>query len=335
MNHGRTAFQMFDRRVWSDRPLRLLAPADSTSPAADSDMFVEWNDHTLEVPSGSTTVMNSAWFTTHRFPQRYVFDMHYAGLRVDITDSGRHVRVHPLTADVSGRLSDPADTLVTNVLSRLPSVWGEVPLHSACLDVGHGLLLLCAMSGTGKSTLSQHLTRAHGWPILDDDTSVVRVVGGALQVVPMGARSRIRADAADDLGLVGEQLTGYAGGKQMLPRVAFDRERVARQSVAAVVHVLAVPAETEGVLPMSTMQGAATSGLVSLVRSTTPIDPLAPGHRQELLRVGALMAARPTWLLTYQRGAVSASDIAAEISSLVALLPSDQPVQTGPTREHP
>ena len=106
------------------------------------------------------------------------------------------------------------------------------------------------------------------------------------------------------------------------------------KGVAAVVHVLALPAEAEGVPPMSTVQGAATSGLVSLVRSTTPIDPLAPEHRQELLRVGALMAARPTWLLTYQRGAVSASDIAAEISSLVALLPSDQPVQTGPTREN-
>lgn len=332
MNHGRTAFQLFDRRVWSDRPLRLLAPADTTSATADSDVIVEWSDHPLELPSGSTTVMNSAWFTTHRLPQRYLFDVHKACLRVDITEGGRHLRVHPLVADASESVADPADTLVTNVLSRLPSVWGEVPLHSACLDVGHGLLLLCAMSGTGKSTLSQHLTRAHGWPILDDDTSLVRVVvGGTLQVVPMGARSRIRADAAADLGLVGEPLSGYAGGKQVLPRVEFDADRVTSQGVAVVVHVLALPADADGEPAMSTVQGAATSGLVSLVRSTTPIDPLAPGHREALLRVGALLAARPTWLLTYRRGAASAADVATKIGSLASLILSDH---STPTREH-
>ena len=172
--------------------------------------MVEWSDDTLSLPEGSTTVMDSAWFTTHRLPQRYVFDVHHAQIRVDISEDGRQLCVHPLSHESSTSGVDPADAIVTNVLSRLPSLWGDLPVHSACLDVGSGLLLLCAVSGTGKSTLSQLLARRRGWTILDDDTSVVRVHDDEMKLLPMGARSRVRMDAAAELDLVGEPLHGYA-----------------------------------------------------------------------------------------------------------------------------
>ena len=317
--------------MWSERPLRLLASSPNVESTTDMDVVVEWSDEPFDVPEGASTVMDSPWFTSHRLPDRYVFDVHLAQLRVDITNEGRHLRVHPLGDDDTDRVVDPADALVTNVLSRIPSLWGDLPLHSACLDTGSGLLLRCAMSGTGKSTLSQLLAARQGWTILDDDTSLLRVRDGDPEVVPMGARSRIRADAAAQLNLVGEILPGYAGAKQALDFVDFDSSRVAGLVINAVVHLLALPADAEGFEALSTTRGTATEGMVSLARSTTPVDPLAPIYRQALMHVGSRLAAYPTWLVTYQRDSAPALDVAIEIESLISLLSSGETEREEPS----
>lgn len=144
------------------------------------------------------------------------------GFVVWVPKNGTRLTVHPDSSQMSNHdqaaqpCRDVANSLVTGLLSRLPAMWGEVPLHAAMLKAPGGFMLLSGVSGVGKSTLSQLLASRHGWTILDDDTCMASIHDGELKVTPMGGRARIRADAANRLQLAGLSLSGYADGKVMV-----------------------------------------------------------------------------------------------------------------------
>lgn len=106
------------------------------------------------------------------------------------------------------------DRVVTSVIPFIPQLWGTIAVHGSLLATPFGRIMLLGPSGRGKSTLSQVLQRDFGWRILDDDTSMlVDEEAAPLRAFPMGAYSRLREDAAQNLGIAMQELPGHGGGK--------------------------------------------------------------------------------------------------------------------------
>ena len=74
---------------------------------------------------------------------------------------------------------------------------GDVPVHAAAVDLGHGAILLAAPGRFGKTTMSAGFVRA-GYRLLNEDLSCVRL-GDGCAVVPGPAMLRIRPDVAAKL----------------------------------------------------------------------------------------------------------------------------------------
>jgi len=91
---------------------------------------------------------------------------------------------------------------------------GDLPLHAASLVApgAKAATLLCASSGTGKSTTSVALARK-GWSVLSDDvTQIVRQESG-LRALPGWATVKLWPDSCTLLGMDPESLPEYPGLK--------------------------------------------------------------------------------------------------------------------------
>lgn len=327
-------YRLFDRAIWSARPLRLLPgltdpdsnpggpEASRRSPTAD-DVFVEWSADLWEPPAHARPVIDVPWLTSLRWEGGYCLEIPRTGLRVGTDLAGRRLHAHPATPAVrdwsalppemapvppSPRLS--ADSLVTNILPLVCGLWGVVPLHAACLDTGAGLVLLVARTGTGKSTLSQHLARVAGWTVLDDDTTAVRLAGRELQLIPMSARPRVRADAAADLGIRGDSLPGYVGAKQALAAATDEQLAPASRGVLAVVHL--VRSATAG---LTIEDVDPPRALAATMRSMFTLDPTNTELQTARMSASAALAGRPNLVVRFKPDAVTAQDLAGQVAA--------------------
>jgi hypothetical protein len=217
----RRFYCLFDRVLLSEVEIHLL-PEIASPPNSTVDMVSLLVSDEPVRHVGEPTFGGPLFGVTHyEVAGRGVSVLNDTGY-VAVTDpDGLTVTVHPHAhwndSTVPANPRRIADTLVTVVLNRLPILWGAVALHAATLETPGGSVLLLGLSGHGKSTLSQQLSRDFGWVVHDDDTVMLVKDNHRVGLVPMGAAPRLRADAAERLRLEGTALPGYAGGKTFVP----------------------------------------------------------------------------------------------------------------------
>lgn len=100
--------------------------------------------------------------------------MHWPGLGTFSFELEGPVRAAPVREGLDARLTD---TFVRGVLPVVLLARGHEAFHASAVADAHGVTLLCATSGTGKSTLAIALAAA-GLRPWADDTVVYRVVAG-------------------------------------------------------------------------------------------------------------------------------------------------------------
>ncbi|TLU50730.1 MAG: hypothetical protein FDX12_09945 [Chlorobium sp.] len=236
-------YRLFDRHIFSSLELKLLYRVNHDKEPDQRDVLIEWSSIPV-MPDGPLCAGHKMWgIFVLRAEEGVWAVLPRTGFVVWVPKSGTRLTVHPDLSQMSKHeqitrpLRDVANSLVTGLLSRLPAMWGELPLHAAMLKAPEGYLLLAGVSGVGKSTLSQILARRHGWTILDDDSCMASITDGELKVTPMGGMARLRADAADRLRLSGTILTGYTDGKVMLQKETTSIILPERTPVIALIYL--------------------------------------------------------------------------------------------------
>ena len=215
-------YRLFDRHIFSSRELKLLHGVNYEIEPDRRDVLLEWSSDPV-LPEGQLCAGHESWgICVLRATEGLWAVLPRTGFVVWVPKCGTRLTVHPDLSQMSNHeqtaqpCRDVVNSLVTGLLSRLPAMWGELPLHTAMLKAPKGCIMLAGVSGIGKSTLSQQLARRHGWRLLDDDACMASIYCGELKVTPMGGMARLRADAAVRLQLSGPLLSGYADGKIMV-----------------------------------------------------------------------------------------------------------------------
>jgi adenylate kinase family enzyme len=215
-------YRLFDRHIFSSRELKLLHGVNYEIEPDRRDVLLEWSSDPV-LPEGPLCAGHESWgICVLRATEGLWAVLPRTGFVVWVPKCGTRLTVHPDLSQMSNHeqtaqpCRDVVNSLVTGLLSRLPAMWGELPLHTAMLKAPKGCIMLAGVSGIGKSTLSQQLARRHGWRLLDDDACMASIYCGELKVTPMGGMARLRADAAVRLQLSGPLLSGYADGKIMV-----------------------------------------------------------------------------------------------------------------------
>lgn len=125
---------------------------------------------------------------------------------------GRQIEVHPHPGVPWDRIlcMSMATPLGVLILQR-----DDLPLHAACLirpGAAHATLL-CAASGTGKSTTAAALC-LRGWTILADDVTQIVEEEGTFLALPGWATIKLWPTSSDLLGFPTETLPEYPGLKE-------------------------------------------------------------------------------------------------------------------------
>jgi hypothetical protein len=237
-------YRLFDRHIFSSLELKLLYRVNHDKEPDQRDVLIEWSSIPV-MPDGPLCAGHKMWgIFVLRAEEGVWAVLPRTGFVVWVPKSGTRLTVHPDLSQMSKTellirpQRDVVNALVTGLLTRLPVMWGEVPLHAALLKAPEGYVLLAGVSGVGKSTLGQQLVRRHGWRLLDDDTCMASITDGELKVIPMGGMARLRADAADRLQLTGLILSGYADGKVMVQNERSALLLSERTPVIALFHLV-------------------------------------------------------------------------------------------------
>ena len=236
-------YRLFDRHIFSSLELKLLYLVNHDTEPDHRDVMIEWASDPV-LPDGPLCAGHLRWGIFALRAEGGVWAvLPRTGFVVWVPKNGTRLTVHPDLSqmanhdEVAQPCRDVANSLVTGLLSRLPALWGALPLHAALLKAPKGYILLAGVSGVGKSTLSQLLARRHRWTVLDDDTCMASIHDGELKLTPMGGVARLRSDAADRLKLSGPLLSGYADGKVMVQNERTELVSPERTPVVAVFHL--------------------------------------------------------------------------------------------------
>ncbi|NMW22631.1 MAG: hypothetical protein HKK67_13630 [Chlorobiaceae bacterium] len=185
-------YRLFDRHIFSSHELKLLHRVNHDLEPNHRDVLLEWSSDPV-MPEGPLCAGNERWgIFMLRAVEGLWAVLPRTGFAVWVPKNGTRLTVHPDISQLANHdqsaqpCRDVANSLVTGLLSRLPSMWGEVPLHAALLKAPEGYVLLAGVSGVGKSTLGQFLARRHNWALLDDDACMASINDGELKITPMG-----------------------------------------------------------------------------------------------------------------------------------------------------
>ena len=88
------------------------------------------------------------------------------------------------------------DAYHRNVLPLVLQLRGHEALHASAVETEDGLLVLCGVSGAGKSTFADRLAR-RGYPAWADDAVVLDLDRDDVAALPVPFRLSVRGDAAD------------------------------------------------------------------------------------------------------------------------------------------
>ncbi len=167
-------------------PLKVLPPAEAPSPPGpDSAGVNTWRegDGSLVAFGGSDD--RSHWMA---FPGIGVFRF---------TRYGDPVTAHP---EPSADLEAVRDTFRRSVLPMALQALGRQVLHASAVLGPRGVVALCAVSETGKSTLAHGLAE-RGHRLWADDAVAFLPAGDEIQALPLPFALRLRPDSASHFGV--------------------------------------------------------------------------------------------------------------------------------------
>ena len=114
---------------------------------------------------------------------------------------------------VSARESYPARTPSASASATRPARWCDSATGSPGVSRGPLVLILCGVSGTGKSTVAQQVAELSGWPHLSSDVTRKRLAGLGQ---PSGVARRLLANRTietyRELGMVAAERLERDGG---------------------------------------------------------------------------------------------------------------------------
>src|SRR5215217_5019656 len=87
------------------------------------------------------------------------------------------------------------DAYHRSVLPMALQVFGREVLHASAVLTPQGVVALCAVSGTGKSTTAFGLSR-RGWPLWADDAVAFEASESGVAAIPLPFDIRLRSEAA-------------------------------------------------------------------------------------------------------------------------------------------
>jgi hypothetical protein len=158
------------------------------------------------------------------------FWMRLPALGVFIFGSDRPVVAYPDEGVSAARVEDG---FRRTVLPMALQVLGGEVLHASGVLGLNGAVALCAVSGTGKSTLAYGLSR-RGYPLWADDAVAFEIEGGTARTTALPFRLQLREPSA-------EFFAGFANGRE--PETA-----EARSAPLAAVCVVERASSGDGVL---------------------------------------------------------------------------------------
>ena len=101
--------------------------------------------------------------------------------------------------DTTGSPDSIEDTYLRGVLPLVLQLRGQEVLHASAVSTPRGLVVLCGVSGTGKSTFAYGLSK-RGFPLWADDAVVLDVAAADTGALQVPFRLRLHADAATFFG---------------------------------------------------------------------------------------------------------------------------------------
>jgi hypothetical protein len=134
---------------------------------------------------------------------------------------------------------------------------GAEVLHGSAVVGPHGVVALCALSDTGKSTLAQGLTR-RGYDLLADDAIVLEIGSEIVDVFPLPFQARLRPATAEHFG--------FAPNRLVDGRVRLEHERARASLPLAAVCLLEKVAALPGDAVTRILRVAPADALPHLLR---------------------------------------------------------------------
>ena len=126
------------------------------------------------------------------------------GSELAVTICGRRRLVH-LCWSKRVVVADICRVLLGTIFGRLLHAVGILTLHANAIQIDDACILLCAVSGGGKSSAAAALVNA-GFPLLSDDVAALNLSGEGVQVAHGYPQLRLWPDSADSLGAAWQAL---------------------------------------------------------------------------------------------------------------------------------
>ncbi|MFO7544714.1 MAG: hypothetical protein R6W77_04385 [Trueperaceae bacterium] len=169
--------------MWHSDDLTFLdGPAPSYDPASED--VVVWLDVEERPCAYGFTVDGWRWL---HLPNAGSYRFRGSGLEA-VRDCG-------VVVDEGASRSTVLDSFYRTVVPLALQAGGLEVLHSSAVRLPAGVLALCALSETGKSTLAYALHR-RGHPLVADDAVVLDVDGAATTITPVPFAMRLREASA-------------------------------------------------------------------------------------------------------------------------------------------
>lgn len=111
-------------------------------------------------------------------------------------DDGERITVSP---EPKSEMSNVRTFLLGAAFAALLHQRGALLLHISAVETPEGAIAFTGPSGAGKSTMAARLHLEHGWPIVCDDSAVVKVVDGQPMIYSGVRRLRLWKDAIERL----------------------------------------------------------------------------------------------------------------------------------------
>ena len=308
-------YQLFDRVLESPVEINLLREVTPDQESQEPTIFLRISKSPRMV-EGDIAFGGAGWPVTYfSGPKKDYVDFRGTNQLAVIDKSGLVITLHPKIGEPNGPAEDAprriVDSLVTTILSRIPILWGSPPIHCATLLAPEGPVLLIGESGHGKSTLSQVLRRSHSWRVLDDDTAILRTDSNPPFLVPMGAASRLRKDAATNLEIGGTLLPGYSGGKVFVPNGRGEESERGRAIRLPIAMFKVVPANS-----LTTILIERVEPVMAAPELWTSVFTSDSSPRQVALRFRAssILAQCQMFLVHYTKGVHTPEAVSREIA---------------------
>ena len=203
--------------------------------------------------------------------------------------------------DTTGSPDSIEDTYLRGVLPLVLQLRGQEVLHASAVSTPRGLVVLCGVSGTGKSTFAYGLSR-RGFPLWADDAVVLDIADGDTGAWQVPFRLRLHADAATFFG-------GDAG----------KQSRAATTPSRSSFHALLIlerQAESVPPPPVRISRLAPTDAFVGLLPHAYCFRLSDPARKASMLdRYLRIASSVPTFELCYRPGLGDISTVLDEVEA--------------------